>query len=404
MNRVLGLAAALSVLSASPASAERMFQLTSPAAACAPALAETGKPLTLPGTLDDAARGALVSALFLALHDPSGVDTWPQKEIEAAPPCQVARFDADERIWTISAAAAPGPLRWVRGPSDDQGFFFLVKAPGLADAQAWNRGGRQGLPVASAPPLYLLVGRAMGANFVVRAYDGPPSARQLADDVAGLVEGQLAPLAYHDPVGDAVSLFVPTASGLQSEILRPQDIAAASGFAALFFPDEHFFKAGEDDAYVMLGSGFACPEAYGKFRRELVGVLDPTPDSLSLSCNLETDTGTTIVYVTRRPDAAGDKALWEQTIKDLERETGVARKLTNPPTGPRQVMQAGRNWIDSNGVVQVLFFLRRGEYVYEIRQQHPPEETTSGGESLIAILEQIDLPDPRTADGWRARR
>lgn len=396
--------AALGQPALAQAKPERMFQLvTQPASPCTAPLAETGQPIAFGEVLDDAQRGAMLSALFLTLHNPSGADAWPQKELETAPPCPVARFDASDLVWTISGGAAGLPVRWIRAPGRDD-LFFLVPGPGLADARAWDSAGRQGLPASRGAPAYYLIGRMIGVNFLVKAYDGPPSARRLADDVAALLDDGAAPLAVHDPVGDAVSLFVPTESGVQSEIFRPQDILHEDGFAALYFPDGRYFTDGEDGAFLMRGSGFGCGKAYGKFERDVVGVHNPTDYDLELSCRLRSQTGSTTVYVTHRADTSRDKASWDLTIRAYQDDTGVARKLTDPPTGPRSTFQAGRNWIDRDGVVQTVLFLRRGEYVYQINQEHPPEEIQAANEALTALLEQIDLPDARSADGWRARR
>lgn len=385
------------------AKAERMFQEMT--AACAAPLGEAGKPIRLGQTLDDGQRAALLGAIFLALHDPTGADAWPEREVAAAPPCPVARFEAGDLIWTISGGGADLPVRWVRAPNRED-FFFLAKGPALSDAGVWAQGGRRGLPAANAPPAYYLVNRASGMNYVVQAFDGPPSARRIAEAVGRVFEdGADYLIAVHDPVGDAITLFVETESRVQAEIFRPQDIAPGGElFAGLYLPDEHFFTWGEDDAIVMRGSGFSCARSYGPFEREMVGVHNPAEASLDLSCQLEGEPGRMAVFVTHGPDASRDKAAWANKIRSLEEQTGVARKLESPPKGPRKQIQAGRTWLDNGGSLQLVLFLRRGDYVYEIRQTHAPQALQGANEALLAVLNQIDLPDARTADGWKARR
>ncbi len=396
-------ACAAATTATAQAQPERMFQLMPQAGpACAASLSETGKALVFGETLDAAQREQLMGAIFLTLHSTEGNDQWPQKEVEAASACPIARFAADDLVWTISGGAAGLPLRWARAPGRDE-VFFLVQGPALAEAGAWNASGRRGLPAASSKPGYYLVGRMIGVNFIAKLYDGPPSAQVLANDIAAVLELETPPLAVHDAVGDAITLFKPV-EGAQAEIFRPQDVLAEDGFAALYLPDDRFFTRNEDGAFVMSGSGFACAKAYGKFERELVGVFDPSPEKLELSCNLKTETGATTVFVMRQPDTSKDKANWAYSIKAYQDETGVYRKLSDPPTGPRTTLQAGKTWISKDGLVVSVFILRRGEYVYQINQEHPAEEMEAGGEAALAILDQIDLSDAKSADGWRARR
>ena len=381
----------------------RMFQAVPPAA-CASPLGDTGKPIPFGDQpLSDAQRGAFVSAIFLTLHDPAGDDHWPKKEIEAAPGCPVARFTTEEVVWTINAGGAGVPLRWADAATREE-LFFLAKGPSLAEAEAWDRGGRRGLPAAPPSPTYYLIGRIAGLNFVAQAYDGPPSMERMADDIAALVDGDAPPLAVHDPAGDAISLFVPTESGQQAEVIRPQDITADSGVALLFFPDGRFFTDGDDGAYVMAGSGFACPTAYGDFKRDMVSIYNASTEALELSCRLEGEQRVLTITVMRSPDASGDKARWEAAIRAAEQDTGIARKLANPPTGPKSGIQAGRNWVDNDGFVQTMLYLRGGEYVYELIQANKPDDIQAANAALLAVIEQIDLPDARSAEGWRARR
>jgi len=376
----------------------RMFQ-ASPPAACATALPDTGKSLKFEEQLTEAQRGALVSAIFLALHAPTGDDSWPARELAGAAPCPVARFVTGDTVWTIHGGGPELPPRWIRAPSDNESFFFLMKGPALADAEAWNQAGRRGLPAATATPGYYLIARMDGLNYVLKMYDGPPGMERLADDIADLMDGSEPPVAVHAPVGDAISLFVPTENGRQVEIIRPQDIAASGGYATLLFPDGELFAYDDNNAYVMAGSGFACAESYGEFERSVVAVHDPNLASLDLACLLSGDVGDLRIAVTRTPDKSADKAIWEATIRALEQQSGVARRLPNPPTGPRSQIQAGRQWLDNDGVVQTVLLLRRGEYIYGLHQMSRPESIDAANAALLALLEQIDLAAPRPADG-----
>lgn len=380
------------------AAADHMFQ-SLPPAACAAKDAEPGKPIRLPDPLDEAARSGLLAGTYLSLYEP-GVGGGLAKAVQAAPACPVARFAADDVVWTVHSDAASG-IRWIKAPSREE-LFVVVKGPSLADAAAWNRT-RTGAPLLSGGPDYYLISVAQGQNFVIQIYDGMPSAKALADDLAPLLEGETAPLSAHDPSGDAVTLFREVRGGAQADLFRPDELTGEQA-AVIYLPDGRLFtQRGED--YVMRGSGFACRREYTGFKRDRLAISDPGEAGLELGCVLATDTGSTYVWVTRLPNSRGDKQLFEQHIRQAEQETGVAKKLSNPPSGGNNPISAGRNWIDKDGRVQVDFFLRQGEYAYEIRQSHTVDELEPASKTLMALIEQITAPptgDPVT--DWSRQR
>lgn len=403
LKRLYAGALAAAALVAGPSAAaekDRMFQAAAPDA-CVAALAETGKPVALTEPLDEATRRGMLSAIFLALQDPAGAQDWPAREIAAARPCPVARFAADERVWTISSGSGRAPVRWI-ATADRPDLFFLVQGPSLADAGKWAET-RRGLPAVSGAGFYYLVGRAEELNFLIKLYDGPPSARRLADDIGAMLDGDAAPLAAHDPVGDVVSLFQVTASGAPAEVFRPDEIGKG-GVGALFMPDGHLVQRGEDDAYVFRGSGFACREDYGELRRHQVGIGNLAEEALELSCQLRHDDATMTVIVNRNPDVSLDKAIFSDVIGGLEKSYGVAKRFTSPPTGRDSPIRAGKLWLDEDGFVQLVAFIRRGDYVYELRETYTPEAAELAMKALEQVIDQISGPDPQSAAGWRRQR
>lgn len=384
-------------LAAGAADAPRMFQ-DLPPVTCGTPLSGRGKPVAIREPLDEAARAGLMAGLFLTLHDPTGEGP-PDADLKAALACPVAKFAADDRVWTIHSGAGGAPLRLITSP-DQEDLFMLVKGPALSDAAAWN-GRRQGLPAAAAPPAYYLVLLSGQLHFLVRLYDAPPTMQMVADDVIALVDGDARPMASYEAAGGTVNLVLETSTGPQAEFFRPGVLGDG---ATLFYADGRLATDGPDGALVFRGSGFACRREYGAFQRERIYVFDASDEKLDLACVLEAETGFTHVYVSHRPDASRDRAAWAETIRALEKETGVSRKLANPPTGADGPIQGGRTWIDKDDKVQLILFMRRGPYVYEVRQEHPLDEYDPASETLMALIRQIGVPAPASGEAWRRKR
>lgn len=375
----------------------RMFQALPPVA-CGTALPGGGKAIALKEPLDAAARAGVMAGLFLTLHDPTGRGL-PDADVKAALSCPIAKFTAVDRVWTIHSGAGGAPLRLVSSPESEE-LYLLMKGPALTDAAAWSRS-RQGLPTATAPPAYYLIGFSNSVQFLVRLYDGAPTMQTVASDIGALLEGEATPIATYQQAGGTVNLILETRAGPRAEFFRPGELGDG---ATLYFADGRLVTDGPDGALVFRGSGFACRPEYGAFERGGVYVFDGAEEKLDLGCALETEKGFTNVYVTYQPDASRDKADWAETIRALEKEAGVARKLTNPPTGADAPIQAGRTWIDKEDNVQLILFMRRGPYVYGVRQAHPLDEVDPASETLMALIEQIGVPAPAAGEAWRRKR
>lgn len=370
---------------------DRMFQ-PAPASACAVALPETGKRIVLNEPLTDPQRRALAVSIFLTLHDPTGADSRPMPTTS----CPIARFAANDRVWTVHAGLGPAPVRWASTPGRDD-WFFLMQGPNHADAGGWYES-RKGLPAASGPPVYYLVSWVAGVHFVMAVYDGPPAPPMVAEDIAAVLEGDTRPLAMHDPAGDAVNVLRETTSGVKAQLFRPADLTDGK-VASLLAADGKLVLVGNDAELVLAGSGFSCRRDYAGFARDRILVVSAQSEAPELGCHLVTDDSWTTLYVARQPDRSADRAIWADEFRGVEQQYGVKRRLANPPTGRGASLLAGRNWVDKDGFVQVVLFLRRDDYLYEIRQMHTVEELQPASDAMLALIEQIAGPGAENSGG-----
>lgn len=362
----------------------RLFQLEAASPTCSAPPAGQGKPLELAERLDADTQAALSAGVFLALHDTTGADTWPTADIEAAKPCSLARFEAGGVVWTIAGSEGRAPPRWIRTPARE-GLFYLAKGPALPDALAWSRS-RQGLPPGTQRPAHYLVGLVKGEHFVFQIYDDLPDTRRLADEATAIVESAPAPLAVL--AGDTVTLFRETASGAYAELFRPAAVTSDRP-AHLYGPDGRFFTGPIEQDWKLLGSGFACPATLGKFERVRAAVLNATDAALDLYCSLATEESITSLFVSRVPDRSADKAYFARQLADTERSLEAPRKLRDPPSGPKWPIQAGRAWVDKQGLMQEVMFMRRGDYIIELRGTYVLADVEAAGEALIKLIEMV---------------
>jgi hypothetical protein len=386
------------LLAAGPAAAaERMFQDLA-TKVCGAALATSGRGVELKAPLDEPTRTGLLAAVHLTLKEPAQRG-WPHADMKAARECPVARFAANDRVWTIYAGDGAAPLRVITSPGREDA-FVLLKGPTIGEAATWY-GARQGpLPAESA---YYLFAKLSEMYYLIKAYDGPPAMESIAEDIGALMEEEAVTLAFYGAGGGTVNLNLATAHGPQAELFTPENLRDGL-FAALYRPDGHFAVENEQGDLVLRGSGFRCRPTYGKAKRVRVNISNPSEASLDMSCSLETDGSLSTVFVTRAPDASQDKAIFQARIKEVEAETGVHRKLTNPPTGRNSPIRAGRNWIDKEGQVQVVLLTRDGDYVYEFRQTHTLEDIEAATEVLLALVDQISAPERESAAGPQRAR
>ncbi|HEY8618025.1 hypothetical protein [Phenylobacterium sp.] len=393
--------AALALLAAAAApDAATMFQTLPDPGACARAQpAAAGQPLPLKGPLSETSAASLMAATFLALQDLSGSGALPAEA--PAGGCPVARFAAEDRVWTIHAGGPAGARQLITTPERTD-YFVVVSGPSLVDAAEWNRS-RRGLPTVTRPPVYHLVGVDEDLHLLVRTYDGPPSAETVAQDLKDLLEARLEALATHQQAGGTVNLAVETLGGPQAMLFRPQDFKRGDTIA-FYGPDGRFLRPGPGGGLVFRGSGYVCPTQYGDFGRSRVLLLDPSDESLDLACHLAGQESWLTVFVTRTPDTSDDRKVFEARIKAAEAESGVARRLSRPR---RTAEVATRSWLDSDGRVQIMLVARFGEYVYEMHLTHTEAEQEAAGKAWLALMDQLENGAASPADqveAWSAKR
>ncbi|MCR5880473.1 hypothetical protein [Phenylobacterium sp. J367] len=400
MIRALIAALALLGVQTSAQAAERaqMFQ-AAPTSGCGTALQGTGKPAALTAPLNEVQRTGLLGGVFLAMSG-SGAG-WTEGDVEAALACPVARFVAGERVWTIHSGAGTAPLRIVTAQGAETSYVFL-RGPNLADAATWHAS-RGASPVTTTGPAYYLAGLSDGVAYIARIYDAPPTMEALADDITDAEIGDAIPLAAYSLAGGVVSLILEADSGPRAEIFRPADLNGEQ-MATMFLPDGRLVSQGDEGDFVFKGSGFRCPPAFGAFERQSLSVLNADEERLNLGCNLATETAGLSVFVMRAPDTSGDKRYWNDEISRSQQATGVTRKISLPPMGPKRAIQAGSNWLDKDGRMQVVLFARRGDYVVEVRQTYELADSEPASKALMALADELDRMGAGDVEASRSPR
>lgn len=260
------------------------------------------------------------------------------------------------------------PPRWIQASGRDE-VIFLASGPSLDDAKAWTASGDSSFKPGS-PKAYYLVVSLQGGHYVFRIYAGPPSSRQLADDTFDALTRKTLPIAYFDSQADAVSLFLSTASRRTAVLFRPERLDGSRD-ATLYGPDGRYFTPVVGEAVLLRGSELSCASRYGAFERTRLAVTDAGDVSLGLACGYQYGDSDLSLFVTRRPDERVDR-VFGAYIRDEQKRTGVSAKRPGIRTGPREVMSAGKSWVDSEGAGQGLWITRGGRIpAGGPRQVHP---------------------------------
>lgn len=369
-----------------------LMLLAAPAAeaACTDPLPGPGVPVSVPDVLPEDERQALSAAVYLALSDDSGRTDWPWPEIEAAPPCPISTFQVDGVTWTVSGGDGAAPRRWARATGVEE-YYFLAQGPSLSESAAWLKTRRQG--TAGGRSATFLVGTDGLMQYVVKIYDGAPDPRRLAADLADAISGRVSPVAAFDPTGNAVTVGRKTDSGLTAELFRPA-LVAPKRPATLLGPDGRFFTP-LPGGVRLRGSDVICADAYGPFVRGRTTVLSPEDETLDLGCSLYSEESWISVFTTRLADDSGDKAMFRTTIRATQADTGVKRRPVESRPTRGGLMRAGAIWVDRDDMGQGQWFIRRGEYVVEVRATFRLNETDAVYGVLEAVLRN-ELP-PRPA-------
>ena len=292
----------------------------------------------------------------------------------------------------ISAGVGYAPPRWARAKGHDE-TFFLAAGPSIIDAAGWAA--NRGVSTASMTrPIYYLVGVAADKHFVFNAYQGSPGGKQLADDLFAAITRKTAPIGAYDPIGSAASLFLLTQSRRTSAVYMPERLNGERT-ATLYGPDGYFFAPAPDDAVLLRGSDLQCDGRHGAFELVRLGVVEPGDADLDLSCHYQGGESYMTIFSSRLPDARNDRATFTRVVKQIQEEGGVAARLPDYKTGARMILQGGKSWIDKSRVGQGIWFMRRGDYVYEIRGTF----TQTDNKAFFDAMEGFVLstqPDPET--------
>lgn len=386
MIRVFALALAMMIAVSSPARAQP------PSESCGAKLDGTGKPLKFTSPLPEDDRIGLMAAIHLTLSDSSGRGTWPISEIDIALPCEIANFPAGEDTWVISAGEGFAPPRWARAKGRAETHFLAV-GPSITDARTWAAN-RSAPVTALIRSTYFLVAAADKQHFVFKVYQSAPDGKQLADDMFDVITEKTAPLASYDPKGAATSLFLLTQSRRTSELYRP-DLLSGDRSATLYGPDGFFFSPAPNEAVLLRGSDLRCDERHGVFKRFSLGVLAAEDAKLDLSCHYQGGESYITVFSTRLPDASNDRRTFDRAIKNAQDDGGVAMRLKSFNSGAKNILQAGKSWVDKSGVGQGLWIMRRGEFVYEIHATFIETEAKSMFEAVESFALSTE-PEPDT--------
>ena len=385
MVRLFAVVLAMLIASDGPSQAQPSRQ-----PACGARLDGKGTTLTFASPLPEEDRIGLMASIHLALNDRSGRGTWPTSEIDIALPCQIANFPVGEDTWEISAGEGFAPPRWARAKGHDE-TYFLAPGPSLAEARAWAAD--PNATVANLPPsIYYLAATTDNMLFVFKAYQGSPDGKRLADDIFDVIAGKTPPIAAYDPKGTASSLFLLTQSRRTSHVYRPDRLTGDLS-AKLYGPDGYFFSPMPGEAVLLRGSDLTCDDRHGEFTLTSLSVIRPEDQGLDLSCHYEGGESFITIFSSHLPDVRDDRRIFDRAIKNIQDDGGVAMKLQSFNTGTKQILQAGKSWVDKSGAGQGLWIMRRGEYVYEIRATFTETES----KATLAAVKSFALstePEP----------
>ncbi len=369
---------------------QAMAQTQSAPPACGAKLEGAGTPLKFASPLPEEDRIGLMASVHLALNDSTGRGAWPISEIDIALPCEIASFPVGDDTWVISAGEGYAPPRWARAKGRDD-TYYLAAGPSVADARAWST--TPGAPTTGlARPLYYLVGATDGLHFVFKVYHGAPGGKQLADDLVEAITGKTAPVAVYDSRGNAASLFLLTQSRRTSWIYQPERLAG-DRLAILYGPDGVFFFPAPGESTILRGSDLQCDPRYGAYELFRLGVLNPEDNALDLACFYSNDENSLSIFSSYLPDASDDRRFFASLLKQSQDEDGVTARLPGFPTGPREILQAGRAWVDKSRLGQGIWLMRRGDYIYEIRITFEVAGTTEALDAVRAFALSTE-PEP----------
>jgi hypothetical protein len=329
---------------------------------CAPPPLAAAPVVELSSVLSEDDRLAMSAAIHLTV----GAAAAERRAAPSPPACQVANFEVEGVEWLI-AARAKSAVDYHVTSSERTDSFVVIPGVDLEDARGWAAS-RSPVARLTKPPIYYLIAKAHedGDLFFLRMYRAAPGSKQVADDIVAALDGRLAPFAAYNTEGQATTVLLPTTSGVQAEIFDVQGLGDSTS-AHLYGPDGTFFQAFVAGSVTLRGSEEVCPAAVGRFELSAMSVLQPRDVGLDLGCRYDFDDSRISMFVSHVPDKRSDRARFARATLDMQEESGVKRSAPGFRPVRGGVIRSGKAWIDREGVGQGLWFMRRGEYVIEIR-------------------------------------
>lgn len=359
---------------------------------CAPPPLAAAPVFELSGALSENDRLAVSAAIHLTV----GASAAERRTAPSPPACQVANFEAEGVEWRIAARAKPAVDYHVTS-SERTDSFVVIPGVDPEDARGWAVSRSPVAPL-TKPPIYYLIAKTRqdGDLFFLRMYRAAPGSKQVADDIVASLDGRLAPFAAYNTEGQAATVLLPTTSGVQAQIFDVQALGGPAS-AYLYGPDGTFFQAFVGGSVKLRGSEEVCPAAVGRFELSAMSVLQPRDLGLDLGCRYDFDDSRISMFVSHLPEKRSDRARFARATLDMQEESGVKRATPGFKPSRKGVIRSGKAWIDREGVGQGLWFMRRGEYVIEIRATF---ETTLGDDVFDFVATVAEgLPAARDDPG-----
>ncbi|WP_430418588.1 hypothetical protein [Phenylobacterium sp.] len=332
------------------------------AAPCGPPPLAAASVVPLPDELSEDDRLAVSAAMHLTV----GAAAAATKNNPGVAACQVASFEAEGMVWQIHTRTRPN-LAYHVTSSERPDSFMVTQGVNLEDARAWA-----GSPSPAAqlirPAAYYLVAKANDASdlFFLRIYAAAPGSKQVADDVEAAMSGRLHPFGAYNGEGQAASVLLPTATGIQAQLYQLNALSGPAN-AYLYGPDGTFFQGVAGGAMKLRGSQEVCPAAVGQFELTVMSILEPGDVGLDLGCRYDVEDSRISMFVSHIPDAQDDRKRFAAATRAMQQESGVKRATPGFRPLRNGMIRSGQTWIDQDGVGQGLWFTRRGAYVIEIR-------------------------------------
>ncbi len=338
-----------------------LFCLLAGAAAaqpCAGPLSGGGQPWALPDVLSEGQRMAVSKVAAEALRKPT-------PDLTRASRCVSYELAVEGETINVMAGDGDTPIRWMK--SEVQGMTIYLTS------QDDGEGGKD----------YLLLARNEAGDFLFQLYTGEPSESVLRKDLLGLLDGSSAPIALYDRVGDAVTLFRPSQSGLMSHIFGPTPKGEKP--AKLYGPDGRYFLATGSRAPRLASSGFVCPETLGEFRLGALSVHNGEFEHLALQCDYGADELGISLYAIRRPSETA-QSWFEAALPEARRAFPTAKIDPGPvPVGGRNGFEFGRIWVLDTGGVAGLWTAQLGEHIVEVRGRLAYDKMKVAGAALSRL-------------------